>query len=976
MLKLMLNYRISSLIISVIFICTGIIVNSLQTAEASSEYKPEYQSFSEWCQNQSKLPDETQHTIKVLLEIAETSDCQRADQTLSELTQLDLLQKNITDLSPLSSFNQLVLLNLAGNQITDLRPLANLSNLSMLLLLDNQVSDISPIGSLTGLTSVSLGMNQIETLPSSLPDLKQLRVLNLMDNPLVQKHCPIQPETVCVFSNDGADQFVQADQLYQQGKFQEALAQFQDVLAIYEKTDDLLRKADTLNRIADIHVNLGQYAKALEIYQETLKTRKTLGDLPGIGISLSSQAGISERLGQYQQASEFLEEALDNLKQQENSGIPMDGGVWELPKDEGLLRVRLALVQNQLDESDAALQNAQRAFNRFQLLPEGYNGKRFGEALALDTIGVTYAEMGKYSLALQNLEQALAIAEEQSASAQIGQILNHIGDVQRNLEQTDPALATYQKALNLRRQANDKAGEGITLHNMGYTLLQAERFAEATAVLQRATEIWESLRPGLTDENKVALFETQVETYGYLQAALIAQNQIEEALTVSEQGRARAFVELLASRIDGQSSEQFQAPEPPNIEQIRRIARQQNATLVEYSVVGDQLYIWVIQPDGVIELRTVDLAELDLSLADAAERSRVAAEQGLSRGGQSRGLNNLVRGTRESVEASVSNSGNPSNSNSTSNDSESVKPKRPRNRRLWKTHQLLVEPVADLLPENPEEKVVFIPHGSLFSVPFPALQDEAGNYLIEQHTILTAPAIQVLDLAHQQRQKLGQGNNQDVLVVGNPKMPSLAPELGKPPKPLEPLPGAETEAIAIAKLFKTEPLLGDTATEESVAQAMQSARMIHLATHGLLHELKYLALETPGAMALAPDSSAITPEEVQPGDGLLTSREILNMPLRAELVVLSACNTGLGDITGDGVVGLSRAFISAGVPSVVVSLWPVADDSTSELMQSFYRNLQQNPDKAVALRQAMLETMKTHPQPGDWAAFTLIGEAD
>ncbi|MEG5045474.1 CHAT domain-containing protein, partial [Microcoleus sp. B4-C1] len=91
---------------------------------------------------------------------------------------------------------------------------------------------------------------------------------------------------------------------------------------------------------------------------------------------------------------------------------------------------------------------------------------------------------------------------------------------------------------------------------------------------------------------------------------------------------------------------------------------------------------------------------------------------------------------------------------------------------------------------------------------------------------------------------------------------------------------------------------------------------------------------------------------------------------------LSACNTGEGRITGDGVIGLSRALISAGVPSVIVSLWAVPDAPTSELMQSFYQNLQNNPDKAQALRQAMLATMKTHQEPRNWAAFTLIGEAE
>ena len=111
-------------------------------------------------------------------------------------------------------------------------------------------------------------------------------------------------------------------------------------------------------------------------------------------------------------------------------------------------------------------------------------------------------------------------------------------------------------------------------------------------------------------------------------------------------------------------------------------------------------------------------------------------------------------------------------------------------------------------------------------------------------------------------------------------------------------------------------------------------------------------------------------------DGLLTADEILDMKLNAELVVLSACDTGRGRITGDGVIGLSRSLITAGVPSIVVSLWKVPDDSTAFLMTEFYKNLQKFPDKSQALRQAMLTTKQNYPDPLNWAAFTLIGEAE
>jgi len=134
-----------------------------------------------------------------------------------------------------------------------------------------------------------------------------------------------------------------------------------------------------------------------------------------------------------------------------------------------------------------------------------------------------------------------------------------------------------------------------------------------------------------------------------------------------------------------------------------------------------------------------------------------------------------------------------------------------------------------------------------------------------------------------------------------------------------------------------------------------------------LDDIKQLGV--PGAIALAPSGD---------DNGFLTAGEILrDLKLKAELVVLSACSSGQGKITGDGVIGLSRSLFAAGVPSVIVSLWSVGDCSTEFLMTEFYRDLQQGMNKAQALRQAILTTMADFSDdPYSWAAFTLIGEAD
>jgi CHAT domain-containing protein len=245
--------------------------------------------------------------------------------------------------------------------------------------------------------------------------------------------------------------------------------------------------------------------------------------------------------------------------------------------------------------------------------------------------------------------------------------------------------------------------------------------------------------------------------------------------------------------------------------------------------------------------------------------------------------------------------------------------------------------------------VIFIPQGSLFLVPFVALQDQTGKYLIEKHTISIAPSIQTLSLTNKSPKPT---NATQALIIGNPE---------PMPAQLEALPGAEAEALEVAKLLKTQALVQKQATETKVIERIAKVGIIHLATHGLFNDQH--GLQSSLAFAASGDR-----------DGLLTALEIFEMKLNAGLAVLSACDTGLGQITGDGVIGLSRSFMSAGVKTVVVSLWAVPDLPTAKLMAEFYRQLPKTPDKASALRQAMLKSLKETPDPRNWAGFVLIGQ--
>ncbi|MEG5042856.1 MULTISPECIES: hypothetical protein [unclassified Microcoleus] len=170
-----------------------------------------------------------------------------------------------------------------------------------------------------------------------------------------------------------------------------------------------------------------------------------------------------------------------------------------------------------------------------------------------------------------------------------------------------------QQLLAIARSIKDRQSEGKALNNLGLALASSGNLPAAEKTLLDSIKVLESLRAGLDDANKVSIFETQISSYVTLQQVLIAQKKTNDALEIAERGRARAFVELLASRLAPSASVPTTI-NPPNIQQIQQIAKEQNATLVEYSTIWNQaLYIWVIKPTGEITFRSVDLKSLGAS---------------------------------------------------------------------------------------------------------------------------------------------------------------------------------------------------------------------------------------------------------------------------------------------------------------------------------------------------------------------------
>jgi CHAT domain-containing protein len=437
--------------------------------------------------------------------------------------------------------------------------------------------------------------------------------------------------------------------------------------------------------------------------------------------------------------------------------------------------------------------------------------------------------------------------------------------------------------------------------------------AEVERTLLQAVTLNEQIRfaQGDEDDMKISLAQGFLVEYDLLQEALVAQGKIVEALEYAERSRGRAFSDLI------EHPDPEHVKPPIRADEIRNYAIANRATIIEYSLLPKWPGMIKVSPSSTELLAYVVKSKGDMQL----RRFSLEIEQ-VDRPGQlapisSRDLGCPGDATVETLD-------------------------------LEKLSAWLIEPIGDLLPEDPREAVLFVPDTMFLSVPFAALHSPRGGALVEHHPIMVAPSIQVASRLNR-RTLTKRQTAQGAMVVGDPD--------GS-------LPHAMQEARQIASMLQVEPLLGAAATKERIVAEMPKRRILHFATHGRFDPEANEGM--PGAIRLSPTSE---------GDGWLTAEDVRELTLDADLVVLSSCWTGGGRETADGMVGFSRALLAAGAAAVLAAVSPVPDELTEILMTTFYRYLATG-DAAEALRQGMLAAIRfdaastTHV----WASFVLMGE--
>lgn len=665
---------------------------------------------------------------------------------------------------------------------------------------------------------------------------------------------------------------------------------------------------------AEAYVELGEYERALSVGKEALEFVKDGGAGNADWTPFRYKVTLLSTLAIAAALGGDRAAALEFTRSLEDTSVPFFGGAMHRPRKS----ISLARCYMALGDYEKALDNL--------------GGMSFFDALATGLADATnpFASRG----------DSLATQSELPRLMMRGKALAETGKTEEAAQTLDQVIASPRL-----KDAGDL--HWLALAERARVAERLGKPAEAVEFYRRAIEVIERQRSTLnTEASKIGFIGDKQAVYGRIVASLVLQGRVAEAFDYVERSKSRALVDMLASKKDfaiqapdpakvrliladleaAELASRIQSPEQSvggarNLQASREVMRsaapELSSLLSVTSVPIDDLRALMGEDETLVEY-FYNGADFFVFVADRRQVQALALETGA--------LLDEIRALRSAIERPATD--------------EWRKPAADLHQRLWKPVEALVR----------TPKAVIVPHGALHYLPFAALVSPEGTLLGERATLRFLPAASVLRYL---RPAIGAGSAA-MLALGNP-------DLGDPRMDLQ---FAGIEALAVSKLFQESRVLTrKDASETNFKRAGALFPRLHFATHG-----KFLAD--------APLNSGLHLAKDEHNDGVLTVGELYTMSLDADLVTLSACETGLGKIAnGDDVVGLTRGFLYAGSRSIVASLWSVDDRATAELMGAFYENLR-TLRKDEALRQAQSATRRTFPHPFFWAAFQLTGRAD
>ena len=839
------------------------------------------------------------------------------------------------------------------------------------------------------------------------------------------------------------------------GDYKKSLAVSEQAGALARELGDQVRGASILNNLCVIHEDIGEFKRALDYCNRALEVRHNFNEILGEAVTLGNLAGVKADLGEYQQALEFYQHSEAKYRSLGNRA------------GQGIVFNNIGWVYATLGDYDKALDFYGKSADMFTAM-----GDRYRAGNALSNLGATYTKVGQYQKALDIHLEVLPMRREvnnfdgagatmrhianayarlnQKETAldyykqsiellknnprQLIQALRSLGDLYREMGDTQDALASLNEALKISQNIGDRLNESDVLGCFAQLERDRGNLTEAKRLLETGLTTIESLRVNLKSQSLRTSFFASVRKYYELYIDVLmrlhqrhpADGFDTAALQASENARARSLLELLmeanaqirngveVSLVEREQSvrqaisvkaeqqmrllsakhteedtknlsqdldalateyESIQAkiretspryaaltqPVPVNLKEIQSQLLDENTVLLEYSLGEDNSYVWAISPNS---LKTFTLPKRR-EVEEAARR-----------------VYDLVTASDRNVRG------------------ESIAQ---RQKRLLQADgdypvataalsRMLLGPVAS---ELKNKRLLIVAEGVLQYVPFSALTDpnEGATPLIAGHEIVTLPSASVLSVLRREtkeRQPAPKGiavfadpvfDEQDARLTGQVAAHAEADEAREVKRSAEEsglsdfprLRFSREEANQIMKFASRnnslEALDFSASRANATSAELQNYRIVHFATHGIINSRH---AELSGVVLSLVDKNG------KQQNGFLRLYDIYNMNLKADLVVLSACQTALGrDIKGEGLIGLTRAFMYGGASRVVASLWQADDRGTAVLMSKFYEGLlsrQQSPAAALRSAQIAMSQDKRWHNPRYWAAFTIQGE--
>ncbi|BAT53056.1 TPR domain protein [Nostoc sp. NIES-3756] len=791
------------------------------------------------------------------------------------------------------------------------------------------------------------------------------------------------------------------------GDYQKSLDFYNQALALQRQIKERTGEANTLTYIAKVYNLLGEYQSSVQTYNQALDIFQTIQDRSKVAQTLDNIASAYRAAENYQTALDFYNRALQLWREQ-------GAQFQEFSTLTGIIRVYESLKDypKALDVASQALFLSKKQQNSFL------------EASALAFLGRVHLSKGDFAQALDLLTQSSQNFEKLSIKNAEANVLSNIGKAYNSLKQHQQAIKNYNRELDLRQQLGDLAGKAETLYNMAIAERDQGNLSASVSNIEKTIKIVEDIRTNLTSQELRTSYFASVQKYYEFYINLLmrlhkqqpSQGYDAKALEVSEQARARSLMDLLKEAnvdirqgVDSKLLEQERAlqqeisaseklriqlltnkqneaqaqalekkieelleqyrqiqakirtlspgyaaltqVEPVRIAQIQSSILDENTLLLEYFLGEERSYVWAVTKKSITAYELPKRADIEAVAQDFLQN-----------------LTNPIQRVRTAKAAST-------------------------------LSQIILAPVAKQLKH---QRLAIVSDGILQYVPFSALSLPTSpnnnmnpQPLATRHEVVNLPSASTIKILRQQLtrrktptkmlaviadpifsqddQRIGHTHQQlsnSNKLISQQQLTRSAGELNIN---FERLTFTRQEAEQILSLVspKLRKQAFDFAANRNTAMdnELSQYRILHFATHGILNSIHP---ELSGLVLSLFDKTG------SPQNGFLRLHDIFNLKLSSQLVVLSACQTGLGkQVKGEGLIGLTRGFMYAGSPTLVVSLWNVDDEATAIFMQSFYKKMLQDGLKpTTALRAAQMEMWQSqnYSEPYYWAAFTLQGE--